>query len=53
MGELNEAEVEAVLLPLERERRAVEQWAQGDDAELVEDAWARANAREAIREEPW
>jgi hypothetical protein len=23
------------------------------DAELLETAWARANVREAIREEPW
>ncbi|MGH2948517.1 MAG: hypothetical protein ACRDPC_20040 [Solirubrobacteraceae bacterium] len=53
VDELNEAEVEAALVRLEREREAVQDWAHDEDAELVEDTWARANAREAIREEPW
>jgi len=34
-------------------RLVVEQWAEADDAAAVEDDWALANAREAIREEPW
>jgi hypothetical protein len=53
VDELSEAEVEAALTRLLREREAVEQWAAAEDSEATEDAWARANAREAIREEPW
>jgi hypothetical protein len=51
--ELSEAEVEAALTRLLREREAVEEWAAKEDTEATEDAWARANARESIREEPW
>lgn len=53
VDELSEAEAEAALTRLVREREAVEQWAEAEDTEAVEDAWAHANAREAIREEPW
>jgi hypothetical protein len=53
VDELSEAEVEAALLRLERERECLLQWAQAEDADVVEDDWALANAREAIREEPW
>jgi transcriptional regulator of NAD metabolism len=53
VDELNKAEVEAALIRLEREHEAVQQWAQREDAEAVEDAWAQGNAREAIRQEPW
>jgi hypothetical protein len=53
VDELSEAEVEAALTRLLREREAVEQWAAADDSKATEEAWARANAREAIREEPW
>ena len=53
VDELSEAEVQAALTRLERERAAIERWAEVDDASSVEDAWAAANAREAIREEPW
>lgn len=53
VDDLSEAEVEAALVRLEREREGLLQWAQAEDAERVEDAWALANAREAIREEPW
>ena len=51
---LSETEVEAALTRLLREREAVEEWAaeEATGGEL-EDAWAQANAREAIREEPW
>lgn len=53
VDELSEAEVEAALTRLVRERDAVEQWAAAEDAAAVEGAWALGNAREAIREEPW
>lgn len=53
MDELSEAEAEAALARLVREREAVERWAKAEDADAVEDAWALANAREAIREEQW
>jgi hypothetical protein len=53
VDELNEAEVEAALVRLERARDALQQWAQGEDPGAVEDEWAQANAREAVREEPW
>ena len=53
VDELSEAEVQAALTRLERERAAIERWAAVDDADSVEDAWAAANAREAIRDEPW
>lgn len=53
VDELSEAEAEAALARLVREREAIEQWAATADAEADEDAWARENAREAVREEPW
>ncbi len=53
VNELSEAEGQAALTRLVRERAAVEQWAEADDPGSVEDAWAAANAREAIRKEPW
>lgn len=53
VDELSEAEAEAALIRLAREREAIDRWAEGDNAEAVEDAWALTNAREAIREEPW
>lgn len=53
VDDLSEAEVEVALARLVREREAREQWAEADDAAAVEDEWALANAREAIREEPW
>ncbi|MGH2985878.1 MAG: hypothetical protein ACRDLO_04220 [Solirubrobacterales bacterium] len=53
VDELSEAEAEAALTRLEREHEAVKQWAETEEAEAVEDDWALANAREAIREEPW
>lgn len=53
VDELSDAEIQAALVLLEREREAVQQWARVDDAEPIEDAWALSNAREAIREEPW
>lgn len=53
VDELSETEAEAALTRLVREREAVEQWAEAQGGDGVEDAWALANAREAIREEPW
>ncbi|HEX8646577.1 MAG TPA: hypothetical protein VF715_06725 [Thermoleophilaceae bacterium] len=53
VDQLDEAEIEAALVLLEREREAVRQWARAEDAGAVEDAWALSNAREAIREEQW
>jgi hypothetical protein len=53
VDELSEAEAEAALARLVREREAIERWADAEEADAVEDAWAQANAREAIREEPW
>ena len=53
VDELSEAEAEAALVRLERERVALQRWAQDDDADSAENASAEANAREAIREEPW
>jgi len=53
VDDLTDAEVAAALTRLVREREAVEQWAEGVDTAAVEDGWALANAREAIREEPW
>jgi hypothetical protein len=53
VDELNDAEVHAALVLLEREREAVRQWAEAENTDVVEDAWALSNAREAIREEPW
>jgi CCR4-NOT transcriptional regulation complex NOT5 subunit len=53
VDELSEAEVEATITRLERERDALETWVDSEDVDAVEDSWAAANAREAIREEPW
>jgi hypothetical protein len=53
VDEFSEDEAEAALARLVREREAIEQWVATADAEADEDAWARENAREAVREEPW
>ncbi|MGA3362575.1 MAG: hypothetical protein ABSD82_11165 [Solirubrobacteraceae bacterium] len=53
VDDLDDAEVEAVLTRLVREREAIERWTAAEDAPPAVDAWALANAREAIREEPW
>jgi hypothetical protein len=49
VDELSETEVQAALSLLRRQREAVERWAAAEDVQAAEDAWARANAREAIR----
>jgi hypothetical protein len=53
VDELTDAEADATLARLLRERQLLTQWASSREAEASEDAWAMANAREAIREEPW
>lgn len=53
VDELSDIEAEAALARLVREREFVDQWKRSDDGPATEDAWALANAREAIREEPW
>jgi hypothetical protein len=53
VDELSEAEAEAALARLVRERELLARWTGAEDAEATEDAWALANAREAIRAERW
>jgi hypothetical protein len=53
VDELTDAEAEAALARLIRERELLDQWTAPEDAEATEDAWALSNARESIREEPW
>jgi hypothetical protein len=53
VDELDEPEVEAALTRLGREREGFERWANEESADTVLDEWSLANAREAIREEPW
>lgn len=53
VDELSDAEAEAALARLTRERELLAQWTAPEDGHATEDAWALANAREAIREEPW
>jgi len=53
VDELSDAEVEAALARLLRERELLERWTSSESAEATENAWALANAREAIREERW
>jgi hypothetical protein len=53
VDELSDAEAEAALARLVRQRELLGQWTQADDGDATEDAWALANAREAIREERW
>jgi len=53
VDELSDAEAEAALGRLVRERDLLLQWTAPEDREATEDAWELANAREAIREERW
>lgn len=50
---LSDVEAEAALTRLTRERELLREWAEADQREATEDAWALGNAREAIREDPW
>jgi hypothetical protein len=53
VDEFSDAEAEAALARLTRERDLLAQWTAPEDAHGTEDAWALSNAREAIREEHW
>ena len=53
VDELSDAEAEAALARLVRERELLARSTGSEDSEATEDAWALANAREAIREERW
>lgn len=53
VDELSDAEAEAALARLVRERELLARLTGSEDSEATEDAWALANAREAIREERW
>jgi hypothetical protein len=53
VDELSDAEAAAALARLTRERESLRAWADGDDRDGVEDSWALANARDAVREERW
>lgn len=53
VDDFSDAEAEAALARLTRERNLLAHWTAPEDAESAEDAWALANAREAIREERW
>ena len=53
VDELSDAEAQAALARLVRERELLQQWAGSGDRDATEDLWALANARAAIREERW
>jgi hypothetical protein len=53
VDELTDAEAEAALARLIRERERLDEWVASEDPAATEDVWALANAREAIREESW
>lgn len=53
VDELTDAEAEAALAQLVRQRELLGRWAEAEDANGTEDASALTNAREAIREEHW
>jgi hypothetical protein len=53
VDELSDEEAEAALARLVHERDLLTRWTKPQDGDAAEDAWALANAREAIREEPW
>ena len=53
VDELSDAEAEAALARLVREREMLGRWTGAQDIDATEDAWALGNAREAIREESW
>jgi hypothetical protein len=53
IDELTDEEAEAALARLVRQRDLLARWTEPEDADAAEDVWALANAREAIREEPW
>jgi len=53
VDELTDAEADATLARLLRDRELLAHWTRSEASHAGEDAWAIANAREAIREERW
>jgi hypothetical protein len=53
VDELTDAEAGAALARLAGEGELLRQWTGPTDAGAEEDEWALANARVAIRDEPW
>jgi hypothetical protein len=53
VDELSDAEAQAALARLVRERELLQHWTGAGDRDATEDLWALANARAAIREERW
>lgn len=53
VDEFTDAEADAALARLIRERELLEEWSNTEETGAAEDAWAVANAREAISEERW
>jgi hypothetical protein len=53
VDELTDKEAAATLTRLLRERERLTEWASSPEPAAPEDAWAIANAREAVREERW
>jgi hypothetical protein len=53
VDELSDAEAEAALARLVRQRELLRRWTEAEDTDATEDAWALANARGAIREGRW
>ena len=53
IDELTDAEADATLARLVRDREQLNHWAETENTLAVQDTWAVANARDAIREERW
>jgi hypothetical protein len=53
IDELTDAEADATLARLVRDREQLDHWAETENTAAVQDTWAIANARDAIREERW
>jgi hypothetical protein len=53
VDELSDTEAAATLARLLRDRERLTQWASSPERDANEDAWALANARDAVREERW
>lgn len=53
VDECSDAEAEAALARLTRERDLLAEGTAPEDTQSTEDAWALSNAREAICEERW
>ena len=53
IDELTDAEADAAFARLVRDREQLNHWAETENTVAVQDTWAVANARDAIREERW